>query len=480
MRDMLKMLEDSNALHIYRVRCDLGDVLAHIEAGPGMLLDGHRVIDEHDETAGNLAAVKAELDSLTGGINLRSRNQLAKYLYDDLGFPERTDRRGKPLRNKPTKAFPEGAPLTDQHTLKWLEGQAETIKQQAFIELRREYGKLNAALTKNLQFFYGVINEYDSWFNAQFNQTVAATHRLTSSGVPLEFDMYGGKKKSTQFQNMPRAYKRLFTAPDDWLVVEVDSSQLEFRVAAYLGQDEQAMSDIADPNFDAHCVSAAVMNGVDYDQFLEHYRRGDKHYKVLRTAAKVDTFKPLYGGERGTPAQEKWYKEFRQRYSGVYSQQEEWLSEVYQNGSVTLPWGMTFRWKTKLNKRGVLLDSTTNRPVKPQVFNYPVQSLATAEIVPISIISLYRRCKQRELRVRFVNTVHDSVIAYVHKDDVNRYVQQAQLAFTSDVYDYLYDHYGIQFNVPLGCEAVYGKHWGEGTEVVYDDVNNWKDEKYGT
>jgi DNA polymerase I-like protein with 3'-5' exonuclease and polymerase domains len=420
MRDMLYMLDERDALHIYRNRCDFGDVLSHMESGMGMLLDESRVRDEYAAYSEKLAKVQTKLDDMTGGINLRSREQLAKFLYEDLKFPEKCDRRGKPLRNAAKKGWPDGVPKTDQLTLTWLEGQAETDEQREFIELRREYGRLNAALTKNLEFFVGVCAEHGGWFNATFNQTVAATHRLTSSGRKLWMEMFQ-KDKSTQFQNMPRMFKRLFTAPEGYKIAECDSAQLEFRVAVFLGDDPQGRQDIADPDFDAHCTSAAVMNNVPYKKFLNQYRSGDSDYKKLRTMAKPDTFKPLYGGERGTPAQEKWYKEFQSRYSGVYSTQEDWLQEVHQDGSLRLPWGMTFKWKTKMNRRGLLLDSTTNRPVRPQVFNYPVQSLATAEIVPIAITALYKRCKAVGLRATFVNTIHDSVIAYVHEDDVEVY-----------------------------------------------------------
>ena len=61
-------------------------------------------------------------------------------------------------------------------------------------KLSQEYSKLHAALSKNLEFFYGVVMEKDGKFRAQFNQIVAATHRLTSSGVPLKFTRFAKPK----------------------------------------------------------------------------------------------------------------------------------------------------------------------------------------------------------------------------------------------------------------------------------------------
>ena len=132
-------------------------------------------------------------------------------------------------------------------------------------------------------------------------------------------------------------------------------------------------------------------------------------------------------------------------------------------------------------KNGVAFNRKTHKPVGPQVYNYPVQNLATAEIVPIAIVSLYKRCKAWGLDVKFVNTIHDSVICYVKNDEetISRFRMSAEAAFTHDVYENLSMFYGIEFDVPLGMEMVIGDHWNTGTEYVYDDVDNWKDESNG-
>lgn len=460
-----KRLTRRRQQHLYRNRCNFAIVLTHIER-EGMYLDAERVEAEYARTARDFAVVQSELLEFTGGINMNSPIQKAKFLYEDLGFREKTNSSGKPLR---TAA---GNPRTDADTITWLLSTATTDRQKEFVRLQRRYAKLNAALSKNLEFFVGVCREYGGHFHAQFNQTVAATHRLTSSGMPLSFEMFGGKSKSVQFHNMPRAYKGLFVAPDDdYVMVEVDAMQLEFRVAAYAGDDQQARTDISDPDFDAHCRTASVLYQQEYEEFLSKYREGLPTYKRLRQDAKSDTFKPLYGGTKGTEAQERYYKSFAERYSDLHDAQETWLAEVERTGRLRTPWGMTFYWRVWMNRHGTLMDVNRGRPVGPSVYNYPVQNLATAEIVPIAIVSLYHRLKASKVRFKFVNTVHDSIIAYVHKNDIERFKIEASQAFTTDVYEYLDMMYGIDFDVPLGMEMVYGKHWNEGEEFVYDDVN---------
>jgi DNA polymerase I-like protein with 3'-5' exonuclease and polymerase domains len=473
MHKQLQKLKKLGQLHVYRTRVDFCRVLAHIEM-EGMQLDEVEVYKAYGAYALAASSARLKLDQITGGINLRSPDQVAHFVYGKLGFPERKSARGKPLRNKPSKQFPKGRPKTDKATMTWLEGQATTDEQREFIELRQAYSKANAALVKNLEFFKGVVDEKkDKKFYGQFNQTVAATHRLTGSGIAIKFEQFD-RPKSVQFQNMPREFKSCFNAPDGYKIVEVDAAQLEFRVAAFLGQDEQALKDIADPDFDAHCASAAEMNGIPYSDFLRRYRDGHDAEGRMRTAAKSDTFKPLFGGTKGTEKQEKWYKEFQKRYSGIYATQEGWVSDVAMDGELVLPWGMRFFWDVEMRSNGMLMDTRTKRPVGPQVYNYPVQSLATAEIVPIAINALYRICKERNLDVKFVNTIHDSVICYV-KDcefEQENFVEACQEAFTTCVYDHLLIHYGIEFNVPLGCGITFGDNWGKGKEITYDDVDN--------
>ena len=461
----LFIIREAEQLHLYRNRCEFSVVLAHIEAN-GMHLDKAAVATQFDKYSRLTASLRVDLDKMTGGINMKSPKQKAEFLYDTLKFKERMGQNRKPLR---TSA---GGRRTDKDTLVWLASQAKTTYQHEFVRLSKAYSKASAALTKNLEFFAGVCDEKDGTFHAQFNQVVAATHRLTSSGMPLQFEAYP-KPKSVQFQNMPREFKSCFDSPEGWLIAEVDAMQLEFRVAAYEGHDEQAMLDILDPDFDAHCVTASVMYDVEYMRFLSEYRHGVELRKLQRTSSKPDTFKPLYGGTKGTPEQEKYYQTFNKRYKGIACEQENWLAQVQLTGELRTPWGMVFRWDTYTNSRGILMNKKTHKPVGPQVFNYPVQNLATAEIVPIAIVALYKRCKREGLKVRFVNTVHDSVVAYVdmHPGNIIAFRQAAEWAFTTAVYDHLEVFYGIKFDVPLGMEMVIGSHWGIGTESTYDDVN---------
>jgi len=340
-----------------------------------------------------------------------------------------------------------------------LRGRATSRKQKEYIDLRQEFGSLNAAVTKNLEFFKGVVDERDNCtFYGTIRQGVARTHRLTSNGVPQSFAQFP-KPKSVQFHNMPRAFKRLFKARDkEWVMVEADASQLEFRVAVFLGKDRQGLADIMDESFDAHKYTASVLLGKPASEIC----------KSERQDAKADTFKPLYGGTQGTDAQERYYATFQSRYHELHEEQKLWVNEVlsHSKGMLKTAWGMRFYWKFHLTAYGTPMWG--GKSIEPSVFNYPVQSLATAEIIPIALVYLYYRTKKAGLRVRFVNTVHDSVIAEVHRGDLADYTDLVRLAFGADIVQYLKTVYDLEFNVPLGVEIVAGQHWSEGTEEQYE------------
>jgi DNA polymerase I-like protein with 3'-5' exonuclease and polymerase domains len=476
-----EQLRKTSRLGVAYTRNLLTPALAAMEQ-EGMALDPVEVPKAYEEYSEKFARLSADMSAMTGGINWRSSKQVAPYLYDVLKFEEIKDARGQPRRNKGAKTHnKDGSPVekrkTDQKTVDALK--AKTPEQKAFVKLRKELGKVSAALTKNLNFFMGVIREYGGVFYGEFNQTNTATHRLSASGIEMLFQTFldaDGKPKwmKAQFQNMDRKFKKLFKAKrvtDDgrpWLVFEPDGSQLEFRVAAFLGQDRQAMEDIANKDWDAHVTSGAAMSQRPYEELYKLYKAGDVKATEIRQQAKTETFKPLYGGEFGTPAQMRWYEEFKRRYKDIADVQKDWAAKVAQDKRLITQWGMRYYWpRAKMDGNGRV-------NVKTQVFNYPVQALATAEIIPVALVYFWHRLREAgmEDKAYLVNTVHDSLVVEVHPDYLEKVKEIAMKAFTTDVYQYLSKVYGIEFNVPLGIGMKAGLNWGTGAESAF---NIWPD-----
>lgn len=467
--DQRAALHRTNRLAVLYTRCLLTPVLADIEF-EGMALDKERVEKAHAEHFARFVELQRAMDEITGGINWRSTKQVAEFVYDRLKFSElRHAKTGKPIRNKGPTVTVTGKPVekrkVDKKTLDKLV--ATTDEQKRFIAVRKELGKVNAALSKNLDFFLGVVRERGGVFHAEFNQANTATNRLSSSGIPTPFELFDGAEKSVQLQNSPRAFKKLYRAKRaGWLMFEPDGSMLEFRVAAYLGQDPQAIRDIEDLKWDAHVQSGSVMVQLPYKEVWDGWMAENKKYVSIRQEAKPETFKPLYGGERGTEAQERWYREFKERYKKLAEVQKEWVNQVVssEQHELVTPWGLRFYWPfVKVSYSGVV-------SAKSAIYNYPVQALATAEIIPIALVYFWHRLRERNLQdlCYIVNTVHDSVPCEVHPDALEAVEDLAKQCFTTDVYEYLRRVYKMEFNVPLGVGSKAGEFWGDGPETSID------------
>ena len=456
--DQREHLSRTGRLPVLFTRGLLTPVLSALEF-TGMHLCGSRVGREYEDYSIQINQLNHQLEQLTGGINWRSGPQVADYIYGTLGFLEFRKRSGEPIRTA------SGRPKTDQDTLAKLK--AKTKEQKEFIILRKEIGKVASALSKNLEFFKGVVDEQDGTFKAVFNQTRTATHRLSSSGIPTLFSMFD-KPKTVQFQNLPRVFKPLFKARNEgWLMAEADGSQLEFRVAAHLGKDEAARKLIVEGG-DVHELSTKVQFDMGDADVAEMVKAKPQVWKGRRTASKPWTFRPLYGGEGRTSKQKKYAAEFRKAYPDLARAQKVWCEEVLNTKRLVTPWGLRYYWpKSRMVRRGK--DHVLN--VKSSVFNYPVQALATAEIIPIAVVFFWHRVMSEGLadRIRLVNTIHDSIICELHPSSIDDFKRIAKQAFTADVYEYLEEVYGIKFDfVPLGVGINVGEYWTEGKEESYN------------
>jgi DNA polymerase I len=427
----------SKLFPVMYTRCITTPVLADIELN-GLQLDEKEVQNEYNLTQASHASAYRELNERTGGINLNSPKQVAGYLYDKLGFEELT-RADKPDR---TEA---GGRRTDSEAIERLS--AKTSEQREFAEIYAKFRPLDTKL-KILEKLLACCKEKQGRLYASLNQAVTGTHRLSSSG----------KEYKVQIQNIDRKLKKVFTARHpDWVVGEADGAQLEFRVAAHLGRDPVALADIRDLKFDAHYQTAEIIYKKDRSNIS----------KDERSDVKPHTFKPLYGGMSGTPDERAYYRFFQEKYNGIYQVQEGWSYDVLRHKRLVTEWGLIFYWPdTKLEVsskggKGYIKNRTA-------IFNYPVQSFATAEIIPIALVYTWHYFKALGLKGFLVNTVHDSVIAELPKEEEEVFRDICEYTFTDRVYNYLLRVYGVRFTVPLGTETKVGTHWSKGTDRKYD------------
>mgnify|MGYP003116147422 FL=1 len=262
---------------------------------------------------------------------------------------------------------------------------------------------------------------HNNLLHPKFSQTNVVTGRLSCS--------------DPNFQNIPRGdklpIKRVIQSRfDDGEIIEMDFAQLEFRVAAFLSQDKQAIQDILE-GVDVHQNTANVIG-------------------CSRQDAKAHTFKPLYGGMSGTDEEKKYYTYFRKRYKGITEWQERTEDTAISTSFVTLPSGRQYYFE------GIKRASWGGSNFYTQVRNYPVQGFATGDIVPVACIDIYNSMKN--MRTRLINTVHDSIIIDVHPKEVDSVLNKLKKA-CDGITQSINKRYDIDFNVPLDYEIKKGHNW---------------------
>lgn len=401
-------------------------VLVDIESR-GMCLDPARVKEKHGEYSARYAELLTRFSALTGGINHKSGPQMRKYLYETLAFAEATDHRGDALRTKGGKKGIK-QPRTDKKVLPLLK--ATTPEQIEFRDLAIDIAKLKVPV-QNLDRMKKKLSKGEQIVYADINQTVVKTHRFSSSG------RLGGP----QFQNFEREFKPLFCARNkDFVMMEADAPQLEFRVAAFLGNDTTAITEI-ETGADVHALTAAV-------------------YKIPRQQAKEKTFGPLYGATSGSPVDKRYQKAFREKYASIFKTQEGWAYAVARDKQLRIASGLVAYWPdTEIKRGGYVTNSTT-------IYNYPIQSFATADIIPLTLVLVWHQLAGMESFI--VNTIHDSIVLEVPAREVDLVTQCLLDSFIDGSVDMLKKLYNVDFTVPLGVGIKVGAFWSEGEETKHE------------
>ena len=293
------------------------------------------------------------------------------------------------------------------------------------------YVRYNALRTYLSTFVEGMKNNVDEngFIHPEFMQCVTATGRLSS--------------RNPNFQNMPRgntfAIRKVVESRfEGGKILEGDYSQLEFRVAGFLAKDSQAYIDVEEGT-DVHSYTASIIG-------------------CSRQEAKAHTFKPLYGGVTGTDSQQRYYRAFKEKYEGVTAWHEQLQREAVNKRLITLPSGREYAFP---HARWTKWGTATNRTA---ICNYPVQGFATADLLPIALVSLQRLFVDRKLISVICNTVHDSIVVDVHpseKDICIKLMTEAMMSLPEETIR----RYNVAYDMPVGIELKIGDNWLDLTEV---------------
>jgi len=326
---------------------------------------------------------------------------------------------------------------TSKQNLEILESAAKQRGMTDAVDFLYKVRRLSAVDTYLSSFVEGISNytKQDGKLHVRLLQHRTSTGRFSGADPNM--------------QNMPRGgtfpVKKVFVSRfDGGKVMEADFAQLEFRAAAYLSQDEVAIEEVS-TGFDVHAYTAKVIT--------------DAGQPTSRQDAKAHTFAPLYGatGFGRTKAEAAYYEHFNSKYKGVAAWHTRLAKEAVTTQKITTPSGREFAFPDVVRK------STGRVSHFTQIKNYPVQSFATADIVPIALLHIDELLKGMQSCI--VNSVHDSIVIDVHPDEEAQVINVID-ATNKALPELITLRWGVDFNVPLLLEAKIGPNWLDVKDVT--------------
>jgi DNA polymerase I-like protein with 3'-5' exonuclease and polymerase domains len=324
----------------------------------------------------------------------------------------------------------------DKTTLKKLITQAKLKGNAIAVEFLTKTSRLNALNVYLTSFVEGIFRwtREDGILHANFNQTVAKTGRLSSS--------------NPNFQNQPSGSKfpvkkAVVSRFKDGILIEADFVGVEFRIAGELSKDPQIIDDILSGK-DVHKQTASIINQCDISEVD----------KPMRQAAKAYTFAPLYGGMGANeePHIQRYFKEYFTIYKGLSAWHKELMDGVLRDGIVRTPSGREFYFP---NARRLGNGRITNAT---QVVNFPVQSHATGDIVPLACIRALRFFRKHNLTSKLILTVHDSIIVDCCPGEIDK-VKQGLTWAMKDIAEEIEQRFRYVPIIPLDIDIEGGKNW---------------------
>src|SRR5438105_2395200 len=403
-----------NAALFRDLEMPLVPVLAEMElAGVSIDLEYLQLVSR--ELYEQLQRLDQEIEDVAHGpINVNSPQQLARFLFEDLNLPG----------GRKTKS----GYSTDANVLEGLRDQHPVVGK--ILEFR-QLSKLKGTYVDALPL---LVDPKTHRVHTSFNQTVAATGRLSSSDPNLQ----NIPIRTEVGQKVRRAF--IPAQPGD-LLLSADYSQIELRVLAHM-TDDPVLVDAFARGEDIHARTAAEVFGINQSEVTANQRR----------LAKVVNFGLFYGLSdfglaRDTGMSTEEARVFIDAYFRAYNRVREFLEgikiQAREQGYV----------ETLLQRRRYIQDiRSPNRALRLAAeriaINMPVQGSA-ADIMKLAMIQLQKYLRDERLSSRMILTVHDELVFEVPPAERDRLIEV--------VPDLMATAYPL--DVPLQVDLKLGPNW---------------------
>ena len=373
--ELERRLQEDDLTGVFeQIEMPLVPVLARMER-VGVGLDAGVLSELAAGTAERIAALITEIHQLAGmEFTIDSPKQLSEILFEKLGLP--TQKRTKTGYSTDASVLATLAPL---HPIA-----AKVVEYRELAKLKSTYIDALPALVAE-----------DGRVHTTFNQTVAATGRLSSSSPNLQ-----NIPVRTEFGRRIRAAFVPATPGD--LMVSADYSQIELRVLAHLSGDEGLIEAFTSGE-DFHAATAAAVFGVDAGAVPPD----------LRARAKAVNFGIVYGQSAhgladtlkiGHAEAQTMIDAYYATFPGVRSYLDETVAAAHRDGFAITLFGRKRRIP-ELRSGNYNLRSFGERTA----MNHPMQGTA-ADIMKLAMIEVDRRLRESSLSARMLLQVHDELV----------------------------------------------------------------------
>ena len=414
----LRGMMNARQLEMYeKMELPVAQVLFQMERN-GVQIDRVELAQQSAALGEELLQLEQQAFNLAGQpFNLNSPKQLQEILFNKLGIPT------KGLKKTKTGIS------TDESVLEKL---AEDYPLPKVILQNRSLAKLKSTYTDKLP---EMINPQTGRIHTNYAQAVAITGRLASNNPNL--------------QNIPirteqgRKVRRAFTAPDGYMIVSADYSQIELRIMAHLSGDATLQTAFQSGE-DVHRRTAAEVFGVPPEKITTEQRR----------YAKTINFGLIYGmGEFGLAkalgidnvSAKMFIQRYFARYVGVAEYMERTKEQVRQQGFVETLFGRKL-YLPDIHAKNAVARASAERAA----INAPMQGTAS-DLIKRAMIAVQGFLNSQNLQTQLVMQVHDELVLQVSLDELDLIKEKLPKIMASVGKGIL--------NVPLLAEVGVGANW---------------------
>jgi DNA polymerase-1 len=402
------------------------EVLAELEAN-GIRLDVPLLSKLGEDMGHEIEIIEKEIYTLAGrSFNIGSLPQLRTILFDELRLPVQG------------RTGVTGAPSTDQEALEKLA--ALNVQGSALPRKILEHRQITKLKSTYVDALPTMILPATGRVHASFNQTVAATGRLSSSDPNL--------------QNIPvrrergQQIRQAFIPEPGWTLITADYSQIELRLLAHFCGDETLGQAFADER-DVHAAVAAQIYGVDEKDVTAD----------MRGSAKTVNFGVIYGMSAFGLAQRlgierdaarKFIDAYFARYSKVREYQDRLLARCRNTGYVTTILGR----RRRVDPGAVRSNSSylQRNQSEREAINMEIQGSA-ADLIKLAMLHVFRRMRREALRSRMLLQIHDELVFEAPPEEVGKLAALVREEMTEP------REKELGLRVPLRVDIAAGPNW---------------------